>query len=231
VSGPPLDEACPRCGTAREPGQEYCLECGLKLPATTGTLARARRGWVRRIGWYPGDWFWTTLLALVVAAAGAAVAIVTTHTASGGNTGTTFVATSPSVPLTTPTTTAATPTVDTSTLPTPPEPSTSTTTTAPSEPQNGQTPWPAGSNGWTVVLVSLPASGNGQQTARAQARHAVSGGLPEVGILDSSRFSSLHPGYLVLFSGIYDTQAEARSSVAAARGAGFSSAYVRQIAQ
>ena len=164
-----LDDACPRCGTHREPGQEYCLECGLRLPPTGGRLARFRRGWVGRVGWYPGDWFWTTLLALLVAAGGAAVAIATTRTASGGNTGTTFVATSPNVSLAQPTTSAPAPTVDTSTLPTPPEPP-EATTTAPKPPPNGKTPWPEGESGWTVVLVSLPATRPGQTRARAQAQ-------------------------------------------------------------
>jgi len=227
MTQPTLDEACPRCGAHRDPGQEYCLECGLKLPPTSGRIARLRRGWVRRVGWYPGDWFWTTLLALVVAAGGAAVAIATTRTASGGNTGTTFVATSPPVPLTTPSTSTPA-TVDTSTLPTPPEPSSSTTTTA--APANALTPWPAAS-GWTDVLVSLPATKAGRERAQAQARKARQAGLPEVGILVSSRYSSLHPGYLVVFAGIFDTQREAVSSLSAARGAGFSSAYVRQITQ
>ena len=77
----PLEQSCPRCGAPREPDQEYCLECGLRLPATSGGLARARRGWVKRVGWYPGDWIWTTLLALVVAAGGAGVAIVSPRAA------------------------------------------------------------------------------------------------------------------------------------------------------
>jgi hypothetical protein len=228
----PLDDACPRCGTAREPGQDYCLECGLRLPPTSGRLARFRRAWVRRVGWYPGDWFWTTLLAFLVAAAGAAVAIVVTRPASGGNnTGTVFVMTSPSVPLAPPATTAPTPTVDTSTLPTPPEPPGVTTTAAPKPPPNGKTPWPKGQSGWTVVLVSLPATKTGRDRAQAQAQRAVANGLPEVGVLTSSRYSSLHPGYFVVFAGVYDARAEAQSSLNAARQAGFSGAYVRQIAQ
>ena len=34
-------------------------------------------------------------------------------------------------------------------------------------------------------------------------------GLPAVGVLDSSQYASLQPGYFVVFSGIYDSQAEA----------------------
>lgn len=225
----PTDTVCPRCGAPRTPDQEYCLECGLKLPPTSGGLVRLRSGWVRRLGWYPGDWVWTTLLAFLVAAAGAAVAIaLTTHGASS-NTGTTFAATTPNAPLTTPATTAPVPTVDTSTLPTPPEP----TTTAPSAPQpkNGATPWPPSQSGWTVVLESEPATPVGRTRANARAQQAVKAGLTEVGVLVSSRYSSLHPGYLVVFAGIYDSRSQAQSTLNAAYAAGFSSAYVRQIAQ
>ena len=225
-----LDEACPRCGTRREPGQEYCLECGLKLPATTGGLARFRRFWVRRLGWYPGDWVWTTLLALVVAAAGATVAIATTGRVAATNTGTTFVEPLPSVPVTSPTTTAApAPTLGTSTLPTAPEPTTPATTTRAPAPSR-LTPWPTGKTGWTVVLVSLPASTAGRATAQSQATRALGSGLPDVGVLDSSKYSSLHPGYYVVFSGIYTARADAESTLTAAHTAGFSSAYVREIA-
>jgi hypothetical protein len=223
-----LDLLCPRCGAAREPEQEFCLECGLRLPATSGRLARARRTWVKRLGWYPGDWIWTTLLALVVAAAGAAIAIVSTRDARSSN-GATVVATLPSVPVTTPPPTAPQ-TVDTTTLPTPPEPTT-TGKPKPKPPANGRTPWPAGRTGWTVVLESLPATPTGLRTARTRSTRAAGDGLPEVGVLVSSRYSTLHPGYYVVFSGIFDTRAEAESTLRAAASAGFSAAYVRQIAQ
>ena len=32
--------------------------CGLRLPPSTGRVAALRRGWLRRFGWYPGDWIW-----------------------------------------------------------------------------------------------------------------------------------------------------------------------------
>lgn len=230
----PLELSCPRCGAARTAEQEFCLECGLRLPTTTGPLASVRRTWVKRIGWYPGDWVWTTLLALVVAAVGAALAILTTSdTASSKNTGSTFVLTSQTVPLTTPTVVRSVPTVDTSTLPTPPEPTTTSKHPKPKPkgPVNGRTPWPAGHTGWTVVLESLPATSAGRKTAQERADHAAKGGLPEVGILVSSQYATLHPGYFVIFSGIYDSRSEANSTLRAASGAGFSAAYVRQISQ
>src|SRR5207237_6452275 len=71
-----VEGRCPRCGAPRERTQEYCVECGLRLPILRGAISALRRGWVRRLGWYPGDWVWVSLLTLLVAAAGAAGAIV-----------------------------------------------------------------------------------------------------------------------------------------------------------
>jgi hypothetical protein len=43
--------------------------------------------------------------------------------------------------------------------------------------------------------------------------------LSPVGILDSSRFASLHPGYWIVFTGIYGSEAEATSALQPARRA------------
>ena len=71
---------CPRCGTATEPHQEYCLECGLRL-RTPGLVPALSEGWRRRVTWYPGDWIWPSLAALVVAVIAASAAIVWTRDA------------------------------------------------------------------------------------------------------------------------------------------------------
>lgn len=222
------DETCPRCGAARTPDQQYCLECGLKLPAVTGQVARLRRRWIRRFGWYPGDWVWLSLLTLLVAAAGAAVAIVLTETEHRG--GSTFVApptiTSVTEPSPAPPTTVRT--IDTSTLPAAPEPTTSTA--APSAPTNGRYTWPANEIGWTIVLVSYPKT-TGRTAALSTADKAAHSGLTQVGVLDSSRFASLQPGYFVVFTGIYHAKGDADAAVATARQAGFVGAYSRQIAR
>lgn len=78
--------------------------------------------------------------------------------------------------------------------------------------------WPSGSDGWTVVLASYPQTG-GRKVATARAKKARAQGLPQVGILDSSRYASLRPGYWVVFSGIYATEAEATSTLERARKA------------
>jgi hypothetical protein len=108
----------------------------------------------------------------------------------------------------------------TTTLPTPPEPGTSTA--------NGRFTWPANANGWTVVLVSYPKL-TGREAARATAARAARG-LSRVGILDSSLYASLQPGYFVVFTGVYPSQSAAEAAVPTARQAGFRGAYTRQIA-
>jgi hypothetical protein len=119
-----------------------------------------------------------------------------------------------------------------------PEPSTAATTTAttatapapppPPPPAKTLVPWPAGRSGWTIVLDSLPTV-NGRAPAVAEARQALHLGLKKVGVLDSARFSSLHPGYYVVFFGIYTSQAAAQSSIIDAHQKGYGGAYPRRI--
>jgi hypothetical protein len=215
--------ACPRCGAPYAAGQEYCLECGLRLPTETGWFASFVAPWRRR-RWYPGDWIWPVLLFLVLAALGALVAIL----ATGGSSGSTIVATSPATAtgggfgLTT---TAA------ATLPTVAPP----TTTAPPPPTRTNRPpaqrqviaWPDKS-GYTIVLESIPTT-SGRAQANATARRALAAGLPQVGVLTSSNYSSLQPGYYVVFTGVYDSNSEAEQHLEAARGAGFGFPYVRPV--
>jgi hypothetical protein len=225
VATPEPEERCPRCETPYNPGQEYCLECGSRLPGRAGLAARLGSAWRKRFGWYPGDWIWPSLLALIVAAAaGAASALWLADRSSGANKQT-VVATSPaasSVQETTqtapePTTTAPTTTQTTTPAPPPPPPPAKTLVT-----------WPAGRGGWTIVLDSLPSS-NGRAPALAEARQALHLGLKKVGVLDSAEFSSLHPGYFVVFFGIYASQAAAQSSIIDAHQKGYGGAYPRRI--
>jgi cell division septation protein DedD len=225
------DRTCPRCGAARAPDQRYCLECGLALPRVEGRLPSLRRRWIRRFGWYPGDWIWVSLLTLLVAAAGAGSAIVLTQKTNAA--GSTFIA-PPPVTVKEPSTvqpTTAPATVDTSTLPTAPEPGTTTKRRPkPRGQKNGHFVWPKNENGWTIVLVSYPKT-NGRPSALQTAGRAAKAGLHQVGVLDSSRYASLQPGYYVVFTGIYPGKTDADSAVATARQAGFGGAYSRQIAR
>ena len=72
-------------------------------------------------------------------------------------------------------------------------------------------------------------STNGQAGAVAEARQALGLGLKPVGVIDSSAFSSLHPGYFVVFFGIYENEAEAQSHVIEAHRRGYREPYPRRI--
>ena len=88
--------------------------------------------------------------------------------------------------------------------------------------------WPPNKDGYTVVLKSVPTS-NGRSQAEAAADKARANGLSQVGILNSSDFSSMNPGYYVTFTGIYDTQSQANAALPNARSRGFPTAYVREV--
>lgn len=222
---------CPRCDTPFDRYQEYCLECGLRLPLGRGMVSRLHTAWTRRLPWYPGDWIWPALLFLGLAVLGATIAILWAADNQGTQrlVGTTNLGTE--------VTTLPVETIDTGPIPpatvvTPPPPTSSTppAVTVPEQPPPGALrEWPASRrNGYTVVLVSLPATG-GRAQATKKAKEASKAGLTDVGVIDSGNFSSLHPGYFVIFAGVHDTLGEAQDAVSAARSAGFSGAYPRQI--
>jgi len=99
--------------------------------------------------------------------------------------------------------------------------STTTTTT-------GNVTWPAGKDGYSIFLKSVPTS-EGRAKADAAAQRARNNGLPQVGVLNSTDFSSLRPGYWVTFTGIYDTQQQANAALPNARARGFPTAYTRPV--
>jgi hypothetical protein len=173
---------CPRCGAGVVAGQEYCLECGARLPGP-GAVGRTNDSDRARIV--------RVFVTLLVALSGAALAVAASEggseaarvtTATGG------FATLPS----------------SSTLP------------APVDSPAGIVDWPAGEDGWTIALASLPQTG-GRRAAAARARAALARGLSPVGILDSSQYASLHPGYWVVYTGTYTSEAEATSALQPAR--------------
>ncbi len=86
--------------------------------------------------------------------------------------------------------------------------------------------WPR-RDGYTIVVAALPTT-VGAKAARARALSAAGAGVPDVGVLASSRYASLHPGYWIVFSGVYRTLDEALAGLPrAARYA--RSAYAQQI--
>jgi hypothetical protein len=218
----PSAEACASCGAVGEPGQEYCLECGVRLvpPRRLGTLGSA---WERRFGRYPGDWLFTSLLLLVVAAGSATAGIVSgrdTTSASGERTLVAIspVVAAPSAPPFAPTTTT------TAVTPAPAAPKPKPTRRA-----AGPIAWPS-RTGFTIVIASIPARGTGRADAESKAKLALSRGLRKVGVLVSDRFASLHPGYYVVFSGVYDSLEEAQTAVGRVVSR-FPNAYAREIAR
>jgi hypothetical protein len=194
---------CPRCSSAREPDQEYCLDCGLRLPPGHGGLARFRRLWLGGFGWYPGDWALGAFLALLIAAGGAAGAIMLGSRSRDA--GTTFAA-----------------------LSAPAAPAAAKARRTAREGPSAPATWPTAEPGWTVVLLSVPRE-RGAEVARARAARAARVGLPDAGYLVSDRFASLHPGYYVVFAGVYSTRDEAEAAVPSARAKGFGGAYVRPV--
>lgn len=137
-------------------------------------------------------WIRRTLVGLVVAVAGVAAAVA----ATGGTTGDTTLVTALGGFAT--------------------SPSTETLTSPGADDRTGVVEWPIGQSGWTIALATLPQS-DGKQAAVAKARSARKAGLSAVGVLDTSQYASLHPGYWLVFTGNYTSEAEATSALQAAR--------------
>ena len=226
---PPEPGRCPNCGAPHDVYQEYCLECGRRLP---GAYVGGRYAEVWRRD--SPIWLWAALAALLLVAlvSGAVVALAATDDGKSSEPGTSIpvVSTAPSttstvgvapstITITPPTTTLGTTTFSTTTF---------GTTTFGTTTTGSNVTWPPSKDGFTVVLKSVPTS-NGRSQAEAAADKARTNGLSQVGILNSSDFSSLNPGYYVTFTGIYDTESQANAALPNARSKGFPTAYVREV--
>ena len=232
------DRFCPECGVAYEPLQEYCLECGTRLPVNRGLIGLLASAWQRRLAWYPGDWIWPTLgfllLAVVATAVTVAVAAGGSKSSTPQNNATNNVTVGPGAPqgsirVTTVQTSisAPEPTIGTQTNLQPPGAPSGTTPTTPATPQpnpNAILGWPSGKRGYTVVLESIPLR-DGRAFAVQRARKAKQAGVAQVGVLDSSGYSSLHPGYYVVFAGILGSNAQAVAGASSAHAHGYPDAY------
>lgn len=218
--------SCPRCGAPYDAGQEYCLECGRRLPVPGELASSLGAVWERRVGRRPGPWVWPVLVGLVIAAVMTGVSILVARGADAGEDGV-LVATDSSG-LTTPTAetlveTEPTTTADTETTVTETEPPTTTRR------RDELVEWPPSQSGYTVVIASIP-SGTGRAAAIRKAREVLASGLPEVGVIDSAEYSSLHPGYYVVFSGIHEQQRDALRAAPRVQSL-YPAAYVRQISR
>jgi hypothetical protein len=219
----PTGRQCPRCGAPMTDEQEWCLNCG----AAVGTRIVAAPGWRAPI-----------VLAGALAVIGAiAIAIAIIQLADDTDR---VAQTPPATAQATPTPSAATPTPTPDTgvdaTPTPslpeasgqstPEPTTTPESTNTPEPSGGSAnigSWPSGKSGWTVVLASDPS----ESEANDAAEQFSSDGIADVGVLRSDDFSSLKPGFWVVYSGEYDSQSAASDAL---DGIDAKDAYIRRIA-
>ena len=221
---------CPTCGAVIEPLQEYCLVCGARLNET-GSAGLAER-WRHALPFADKDWGWPVLIALPIAVIASVFAILAVQSDKTN----TLQALGPSVKQTTAAvttgssqTTTGNETTSTTSASTKTATGSGKTTTSPISTGGGLIAWP-GPPAYTIVLASLPISG-GKVVAREKALDALHSGLgPDVGVLASSDYSSLHPGYYVVFSGVYESQSEAQKHVPAAHRAGFNTPYPKRVA-
>ena len=230
---------CPRCGTPAQPGQEVCIGCGARL---YGVEERRRRSWlpialvalgVLLVGTGAGFGI-AELLSKDTSKHADRVASAPTNLtppvpdigpsgvsgpsgASGpsgvsgpsgasGPSGTS----GPAIP---PATREA-PVTPGGGSPTPPSGGSS------GEPAS----WPAGQTAYTVVLLSATS----RSAADAKARQAIRRGVP-AGVLHSDDYSSLNPGYWVVFAGQFDTSDQARKAADGYASKGFGGGYPRQV--
>ena len=212
---------CPRCRAPYDVDQEYCLECGSRLPPSGALPPGVASAWRRRTS---GSWLAPVLVGLLIAAAmtGIAILIARGTDSDARNVLIATGATGFSQPTTETLTTPETAETATETEP-------ATTEAAPTPPPRTLVDWPPSQSGYTVVIASLPASAGRAQAVR-KAREALRSGLPEVGVLESGEFSSLHPGYYVVFSGIHESQRDALRGVLRVQEL-YPAAYLRQISR
>ncbi len=218
---------CPACLSPVRADQRYCLECGERLqvdeipPPPGGGSALANRS--------------TRLLAvaaIILIVVGIGLAWVALRTTSNGEDSTTSTATAPTTAATDTgitdtgiTDTGITDTGITDTGVT----DTGITDTGATDTGAAAGGWPAGQTGWAVILASKSQSQFQETDAQTIATAASSAGVPMTGVLDSSQFPTLNPGYWAVFSGPYATKDEAQSAATTIQGQGYPDAYARQV--
>ena len=215
---------CPACLSPVRSDQRYCLECGERLladeipPPPGGGSAFSNRS--------------TTLLAIaaiVLIVVGVGLAWVALREPSGGEDTTDTAITAPTTETaitdTTITDTGFTDTGFTDTGMT----DTVITDTGMTDTGSSTPGWPAGQVGWAVILASKSQSEFQETDAQAIADQAATAGVQMTGVLDSSLFPTLNPGYWAVFSGPYATKDEAQAAATTIQGQGYPDAYARQV--
>jgi hypothetical protein len=214
---------CPACLSPVRSDQRYCLECGERLlvdeipPPPDGGSAFSNRS--------------TTLLAIVAVVLiviGVGLAWVALREPSSGEDTTDTAITAPTDTGMTDTGFTDTTFTDTGMTDTG---FTDTTITDTGMTDTGSSAggWPAGQTGWAVILASKSQSTFQESDAQLVADEAATAGVPMTGVLDSSLFPSLNPGYWAVFSGPYTTREEAEAAAQTVQSQGYPDAYAREV--
>lgn len=200
----PDGEACAACGGALAVDQRYCLNCGARragtrvpfpepvVMATTTTTVREPAPFAVRSWSFP---VWSGLAGVAAVSLGILAGVLLMNARDDEDPrGAALVAA-------TPTPAAAAPTAVATAVATA-EPTVAAVTEFTAD-------WPAGQDGWTVQLQTLPKDGTTPQ-AVADAKAALTAqGAADVGALDSDEFASLDPGQYVLYSTVSTSKADA----------------------
>ena len=191
------ETVCARCGAQLAIYQDWCLECGTAVNAPIRTAPD-----------------WRVPLAIVggvvAVTAAAFVFVLISLSNSSDRSAAAVVAAAPA--------TTALPAAATTLQP-------PATTTAPAG--AATTPstatfasWPSGVTGYTVVLTDVPS----KAAATTSATRLAAAGIP-VGMLYSSDYSSLRPGDWIVFSGTFNTRAQADAAASRLQSKGQTGAY------
>jgi SPOR domain len=202
----PVERRCPRCDAPLSAEQEWCLNCG----AAVGTRIAEPRGWRASVA-VVGVLLALALIAVVLAIAELSRDAEGVEEVPVNATPTPAASAVPSVTPSPPPGEegGATP----SPAPTPSVTPSATPGTGGASPSAGLTPWPEGKTAYTIVLNS---SGT-REDAERLAGEVAAKGVPDVGVIDSDDFESLGPDSFVVFSGVYENEAEAQQALAKIR--------------
>jgi hypothetical protein len=84
--------------------------------------------------------------------------------------------------------------------------------------------WSGADGDYTIIIESAKSLSQAEKVAQ----QAQNKGLADVGILDSSSYSSLNGGYQVVFTGVYTSKSDAVDNLSSVRS-DYGDAYVKQI--
>jgi septal ring-binding cell division protein DamX len=197
----PTEHPCPSCGATVAAGQRYCTNCGARATAprvayqdylkgegngdqSPGTTTTSAQGGRE----------WSPLLALVALAALGGMLLVGVLIGKSAND-------SPNTVTLATATGAATP-------------SASATSTGSSKSTGFTSDWPAGKQGFTVEITTLPQSGTSTAQVDSAKSDASDKGAPDVGALASDEYTGLPAGKYIVYSGVYSTNADATKALA-----------------